>query len=281
MGGPLGDAAPPSPEFTVLLPVYHGDHAEFVAAAYRSVTTDQTLRPTNVLIVQDGPVGPELSALLKGFAEEPGTTLVELPENRGLSHALNVGLSRITTEIVARADADDICLPQRFATQVPVIAGGADLVSSAIAEFESEPAEWVKVRHVETDPARIAENARWASPFNHPSVVYRRSAVLAAGGYRELPLLEDYLLWAAMLASGATVANCPEVLVCYRIGAGAYGRRGGRRLFRSELALQREFLRMGFTTRTQWLRNVVLRGGYRLVPQRLRQSAYRWNLSRG
>ena len=280
MGEPLETGSPRTAEFTVLLPVYRGDRAEFVAAAYRSVTTEQTLPPTFVVIVQDGPVGEELATLLGALAGNPGTTLVPLPENRGLSIALNVGLGLITTEIVARADADDICLPERFATQVPIIAAGADLVGSAIVEFESDPAERGEVRNVEIDPARIALQARWKSPFNHPSVVYRRSAVLAVGGYREMPQIEDYLLWAAMLQAGAVVANCPEALVCYRIGAGAYGRRGGRQLFRSELALQREFRRIGFTTRAQWLRNVVLRGAYRLVPQWLRQSAYRWHLNR-
>ena len=112
-------------------------------------------------------------------------------------------------------------------------------------------------------------------PFNHPTVVYRKSAVLAAGGYTDLALMEDYLLFGRMVQAGARPANLAEPLVCYRVGAGAYARRGGRRLLRSELALQRRFRQLGITTRGQYLRNVAVRGGYRLVPEVVRRTAYR------
>jgi hypothetical protein len=87
--------------------------------------------------------------------------------------------------------------------------------------------------------------------------------------------MEDYLLFARMLDAGARPANLAEPLVCYRVGAGAYARRGGRRLLRSELAVQRRFRQLGITTRRQYVRNVVVRGGYRLVPEALRMHAYR------
>jgi hypothetical protein len=116
---------------------------------------------------------------------------------------------------------------------------------------------------------------RFRDPFNHPTVVYRKSSVLAAGGYTDMALMEDYLLFTRMVETGARPANLAEPLVCYRIGAGAYARRGGRRLLRSELALQRRFRMLGITTRRQYLRNVAIRGGYRLVPERLRKVAYR------
>jgi hypothetical protein len=116
---------------------------------------------------------------------------------------------------------------------------------------------------------------RFRDPFNHPTVVYRKSAVLAAGGYTDMALMEDYLLFTRMLDTGARPANIADPLVYYRIGAGAYARRGGKALLRSELALQRRFRELGITNRRQYLRNVVIRGGYRLVPESLRKTAYR------
>lgn len=264
--------------FTVLLPVYRGDRADQVAAAYQSVTTAQSLPPDQVLIVRDGPVSEELDALLDGYASTPGTTVLRLAENHGLTYALNAGLAQITTEFVARADADDICLPDRFATQIPLLIAGADIVGSAIAEFEDDPNQPGQVRPVETDPDALAKKARWESPFHHPTVIFRRSTVAAVGGYPEQPLLEDYLLWATLILAGARIANCEQVLVCYRVGAGAYQRRGGAKLFRSELALQKRFRQLGFTTTRQWLRNVVVRGGYRLVPTGLRRGIYRFRM---
>ena len=116
---------------------------------------------------------------------------------------------------------------------------------------------------------------RFRDPFNHPTVVYRRSAVLAAGGYADMALMEDYLLFTRMVAAGAVPANLAEPLVHYRVGDGAYARRGGLPLLRSELALQRRFRRLGITTRWEYLRNVAVRGGYRLVPEGVRKVAYR------
>ncbi|HNN49096.1 MAG TPA: glycosyl transferase, partial [Marmoricola sp.] len=90
-----------------------------------------------------------------------------------------------------------------------------------------------------------------------------------------LALLEDYLLFTRMVTSGAEPANLAEPLVYYRVGAGAYARRGGKALFKSELALQRRFRRLGITTRWEYLRNVGVRAGYRLIPESLRKAAYR------
>ncbi len=77
-------------------------------------------------------------------------------------------------------------------------------------------------------PGDINRASRFQSPFNHPSVVYRRSAVESAGGYEDLPLMEDYWLFARMIAAGARAQNVEEPLVRYRVGAGCSPRRRGR-----------------------------------------------------
>lgn len=265
------------PPFSVLLPVYRGDRAEYLARAFDAATVEQELRPDEVVIVRDGPVGPEITAELAAIRERAvvPVTLVELPENVGLARALEVGLARCAHEVVARADADDISLPRRFAEQLPVVAAGADLVGTALVEFDDDEDVTGALRVLPTDPEEIARYARFADPFNHPTVVYRRSAVAAAGGYQDLHLMEDYLLFARMIAHGARVANLAEPLVKYRTGAGSYARRGGRALLRSEISLQGTFRREGFTTVLEAVRNVIVRGGYRLVPEAVRRVAYR------
>src|SRR5699024_1397851 len=153
-----------------------------------------------------------------------------------------------------------ISLPERFAVQVPVIEAGADLVGSALVEFATDENETGIVRSMPTDPAEIGARARFADPFSPPTVVYRRDAVMAPDRYQHLHLTEDYLLFARMIARGAVVANVPDVLVKYRVGAGSYGRRGGRRLLAAEVALQRRLRAEGFVTRPQFMRNVAVRG---------------------
>ncbi|WP_166849889.1 glycosyltransferase [Isoptericola sp. BMS4] len=270
-GGVLDDH-----RFSVLLPVYAGDDAAHLERGFLSVTREQTLRPDEVVVVRDGPVGTDVAAVLARLHEltDVPVTLVPLERNVGLARALEAGLEACKHEIVARADADDISRPERFAVQVPLVAAGHDIVGSAIQEFDDDETDPGMVR-VPPTGEEIATAARFRDPFNHPSVVYRRSAVAGAGGYEHLDLMEDYLLFARMIAAGAEAENVTEPLVLYRVGAGAYARRGGRRLLASELALQRTLHSEGFLTGPQMVRNVVVRAGYRVVPERVRKVGYR------
>lgn len=264
-------------QFSLLMSVWGGDRPDYLEAAFRSVVHNQTRPPDDVVLVQDGPVPRELDAMITGLIHESPvrTSLLALDANVGLGLALDQGMAACAHDIVARMDADDIALPHRFAVQIPMVEAGIDLVGSALLEFGTDTDDIVGKRVPPIDPGEIVRYARFHQPFNHPTVVYRRSAVEAAGGYRHLALMEDYLLFARMIDEGARVGNVEEPLVLYRVGDGAYRRRGGVALLKSEWALQRKLRVMGFTTRMQFTRNVVIRGGYRLVPVRLRTAAYR------
>ena len=269
-------------EFSLLMSVWGGDDPDFLDAAFRSAVHEQTRRPDDVILVQDGPVPPPLAAVIGELIESSPvpTTLLALDANVGLGVALDQGMSACAHDIVARMDSDDIALPHRFAVQVPLVEQGIDLLGSSLLEFGDDSTDVVGRRVPPIDPETIVRYARFHQPFNHPTVVYRRSAVEAAGGYRHLALMEDYLLFAKMIGQGARVGNVAEPLVLYRVGAGAYARRGGVTLLKSEWRLQRRLLEMGFTNRVQFVRNMVVRGGYRLVPEPLRRTAYRLLIAR-
>ena len=270
------DVAPGQP-FSLLLSVYGGDDPGFLREAFTSTVQQQTRRPDQVVLVQDGPVPPGLADTIRDLVADSPVPVrhLEIPENLGLGPALDQGLAACDHEIVARMDADDISLPHRFARQLPLVEAGADIVGSGLLEFGSSVEDVVGRRTPPTDPDEIRRVIRFRDPFNHPTVVYRRSAVQSAGGYTDMALMEDYLLFARMVDAGARPANLAEPLVRYRVGAGAYARRGGRQLLRSEVLLQRRLLRLGITTRAEFVRNVAVRGGYRLVPETLRRRAYR------
>lgn len=268
--------------FSLLVPVYDGDRPDYLRRAFRSAVHDQTVRPDQVIIVRDGPVRAELAECLDELcASSPvPVTFVPLPRNAGLGPALDRGLAASEHDVVARMDADDIAMPHRFAVQVPLTAD-ADIVGSGLLEFSGDTDEVVGQRVPPVGQEKIARYARMHDPFNHPTVVYRRSAVRAAGGYGDLKLMEDYALFARMLQNGARAVNVAEPLVWYRVGGTAFKRRGGTALLRSELRLQREFRKNGFTSPAQYARNVLVRGGYRLVPWWFRRAVYRPILSRG
>jgi hypothetical protein len=242
--------------FSLLLPVYAGDTAEHFREAFRTSVVDQELRPDDVVVVRDGPVSPDLArALAEAVDGSPvEARLVPIEINGGLAAAL--------------------AFPTRFARQLEALGDDLDLVGAGMVEFAGDLGTIVG-RRVPRTAADIAPYARFHDPFNHPTVVYRKSAVRAAGGYQPLGLMEDYWLFARMIHNGARVDNVPEPLLGYRVDEGAYRRRGGVAQLRAEIRLQRELRKIGFTTPGQFARNLAVRGGYRLVPSVLRRAIYR------
>lgn len=270
-------------DFSVLLPVYGGDFPMFFRRAVESNTIEQTRRPAQLVVVRDGEVPAPIENLLTRLPDMLGAVgirvdVVRLPQSGGLAAALNAGLKVCAHDLVARADADDIALSNRYAVEIPVLEAGADVVGSSIQEFAEREGK-VERGQVRTLPAggpELKRYARMQSPLHHPSVAFRRSVVMDAGGYPEhAGRFEDYLLWARLILRGADLRNVQDVLVLYRVDAGAYARRGGWSMFLGELGLQRAFLGMGFVTVPQFIRNVAVRAVYRLVPTGPRRWAYR------
>ena len=122
---------------SLLLPVWERDRPDFLDAAFRSTVLDQTHRPDHVVIVRDGPVPAVLGDRIADLvATSPvAVDVVELDRNVGLGPALDIGLTACRHDVVARMDADDISLPQRFAVQMPIVEAGADIVGSGLLEF--------------------------------------------------------------------------------------------------------------------------------------------------
>ena len=280
--------------FSLLMSVYGGDSLTNLRRSVESNTVEQTLPPDQLVIVRDGPVPANIQNYLdslreviqSAFAQQrpnicpPEICIVPLQQNRGLAHALNTGLAHCTYEIVARADSDDISLPARFSTMIPLfspdVSESPDIVGSAIQELESDKSKPGQIRVLPEQGSKLLRYARKRSPLHHPSVVFRKSAILAVGGYPEnIGRFEDYLLWERLILNGALLYNVPTPLVLYRVDSGAYRRRGGWTMFREELRLQRQFLHDGFTTTGQFLRNALVRAIYRLTPTVLRKFVYR------
>lgn len=277
--------------FSLLMSVYAGDRIEYVKRALDSNTLDQVLVPNQVVIIQDGPLKDEIQQFIEEYPrdcahrfaregrreETPEFTLVKLSSNSGLAHALNQGLPRCRYDLVARADSDDISLPARFSTIIPALgSSGYDVVGSAIQEFNKDEHHPGQVRSLPSGGARLSAYATLYSPLHHPSVAFRKASVAAVGGYPEnFGRFEDYLLWESMILAGDTMMNLSTPLVLYRTDSATYSRRGGLDMFRDELKLQKRFHTDGFITIPQYLRNITIRGLYRLMPVCIRSFLYK------
>ena len=101
-------------DFSVLMSVYYKERPEQLRESLDSVFS-QTLLPTEVVLVEDGPLTPGLYNEIERFKSAcPQLKVVRLHENGGLGKALNEGLKHCSYDLVARMDSDDICFPDRF-----------------------------------------------------------------------------------------------------------------------------------------------------------------------
>jgi len=262
--------------FSVLMSVYRGENPGHFRESLTSVFS-QTLPPTEVVLVKDGPLTDELDRVIEEFhSRNANLEVVSLPANRGLGFALNTGLYHCSHEIVARMDTDDIAVPTRFERQIAefVANPAISLVGSSVAEFESDPNRIERVRSVALRHEDIKKRFGQRCPVNHPTVVFRRRDVLSAGGYNDKFVQEDYYLWGRMLAKGQVFKNLAEPVVLMRCGAGLFGRRGGWRYAVSEAKLQAEFYRLGLVTLAQLFVNTMTRFVVRVMPEGVRRLIY-------
>ncbi len=193
-----------------------------------------------------------------------------LPENVGSGRASARGLELATCEFVARHDSDDVSLPHRLERQLAAItAHNLDLVGAAMLEFRGDPDNVLGVRRNPSSPTEIARYLRINNPINNPTAVFRRDLALQVGGYADLRYMQDYDLFARMIAAGARARNLEEPLVLFNAGDGMLSRRSGRQMLRWEWQLQRRLLRYGTIGPVGFVRNLVARSAFRLIPSRL------------
>lgn len=263
-------------DFSLLMSVYRGDKPEQLELALASNLREQTLKPSQLVLVLDGPLPAELQEVVDRWAASSPVPvdLLPLEQNFGLAAALREGLAVCRYDLVARADADDYSLPERFERQVPLVASGAyDVLGSAMNEFAEDPQQVEAVRCAPARPEQVREVMPYRNPILHPTVVFRKSAVEAVGSYTEVPGAEDYWLWARMARAGFVLGNLEEPLVAYRISQ-AYARRGGLRAYAQDFQIQRRLYNGGVLTKRAWARNMAVRSVYRFVPLEVRKKAF-------
>ena len=263
---------------SVLLPTYEGDEPEGLNRSLTSIV-EQTVKPDEIVVVRDGSLTAELNLILDEFKDEHRDLLhqTSLPENKGLGAALRHGVTECSHDLVARMDADDRSRTKRFEHQIAYFEDNPeiDVLGGYVAEFSDSPDQTQTVREVPTTPEAVRSKARFRCPINHPTVMFRRQAVLDAGNYRPLRSMQDYELWMRMLSQGYTLTNIPEVLVDCEAGEELYYRRGGLDYARLEASLQWEYYRMGMLSLPIVLFNILSRIPIRLAPNAIRKTIYK------
>lgn len=149
----------------------------------------QTFQTDDFVLVCDGPLNDGLDAIIAEKQQEMGETLnvVRLAKNGGLGNALNEGIKHCKNELVARMDSDDISAADRCEKQVKLFKKNPelDITSGALLEFVTSPDQITGGRTIPCNNDEIIRYSRKRCPFNHPCVMFKKSAVESAGGYQE------------------------------------------------------------------------------------------------
>lgn len=214
--------------YSVMMSVYWKENPEYLTEAIESML-NQTVPTDDFVIVCDGPLTEGLDLVLETYREKYPEIfrIVRLPENVGIGKAAQTGLDNCRHDLVAKMDADDISVPFRCEKQLERFERNPELTvcGGMIEEFDKDPDKPFAVRRVpETDP-EIRKFAKRRQPFNNVSVMYRRSAVQAVGGYCDLVRNEDFDLYIRLLHGGYRGENLPDVLVKTRVNREAVSRR--------------------------------------------------------
>ncbi|WP_035468106.1 glycosyltransferase family 2 protein [Algoriphagus mannitolivorans] len=224
-------------KFSVLLPIYNRENPEFFRLSLDSLV-NQTYSASEVVIVKDGVLTPALDQVIESFTDKLPLKIVPLEKNVGLGEALRIGILHCSYEYIARMDSDDICIPERFEKQVNTFLKnpGLDILGSYLQEFENTPGDINVIRKVPTEHSDIHTYTFYRCPFNHPTIMFRKSAVLGVGSYQKMPFFEDYFLWIRMANGNCVFQNLDEVLLHFRIGNDMIRRRHGLTYAKHEMS---------------------------------------------
>lgn len=227
--------------FSVLISIYYKEKPEHFDACMKSIWDQQTLKPTEIILVEDGPLTVELYESISLWQERLQQTLrvIKLEENVGTGKAKNIGLQHCQYEIVSIVDTDDISVSDRFEKQMQCFEADGDLVilGGQINEFVDDISSPSGMRVVPLDNQALRHYAKKQSPFNNMTISYRKSKILEVGGYQHHLWMEDYNLFLRVIAKGYKIQNLADVLVYARIDNGMHARRKGLEYIKSEKQL--------------------------------------------
>ena len=269
-------------DFSVLISVYYKEKVDYLKQALDSVFS-QTVRASQVVVVEDGPLTPELDTLISEYCKKyPELDIVPLAKNRGLGLALAEGMSHCKYELVARMDSDDIAREDRFEKQLEAFDKNPtiDVCGSHMLEFEGDVNNIVTKRRVPLTDSDIKEYQKRRDGLNHQTVMFKKSSVLNAGNYQHCPLMEDTLLWVNMFKHGATAMNIDDYLVYVRIGKDMYERRGGWAYYNKYKQARKRIYETGYISWWDYKYTLWVQFAVALMPNKVRGFVFKKLLHR-
>lgn len=218
---------------SVLMSVYKSEKGAFLDRSLQSVWDDQTRKPEQIVLIEDGAIPEELELIIDSFQLRVNASgvakmvVVKLPVNGGLTKALNAGIKHVTGDLIARMDSDDISAPQRFEFQEKYFRENPkiDILGGSMQEFDDEH-ECLNVRHYPLTHEDACKYIVKACPLAHPAVMMRRRIFDEGLHYDErYRMSQDIKLWYDAILAGYRMANLQEIILYFRQQGDVFRRR--------------------------------------------------------
>lgn len=235
--------------YTILMSVYKKDEPEYLKLSIESML-NQTYKAEQFVIVKDGPLNEGLDGVIDEYASKNPElfTVLPLENNIGLGRALDEGIKVCRNDLIARMDADDISLDTRCEKLCDLFEKypKLGLAGTNIDEFYDDPENIVSSRIVPSDYEGICRFMKRRSPFNHPTVMFRKSEVIRCGGYGKMRRKQDYDLFARMVNMDVYALNINESLLKFRSNEDNYKRRKSWEYCRSYIEVEYANYKRGY-----------------------------------
>lgn len=257
--------------FSVVISVYFKENPIYLRQSLESVI-NQTLMPKEIVLVKDGALTIELDSVIDEYEENYSEIfkVITLPQNKGLSNALNIGISMTRYPLIARMDSDDICFNDRFEKQVLALNEfDLDIVGGQIVEFGKDISDVISRRIVPCKHSEIVKLLKFRSPFSHPTILFKKEIFNDLNGYDSSIFPEDYDFFVRAYLKNYKFGNVPDEVLWFRLGenkSDAIRRRWGITYAKNEFNLYRKFLNINFYNYFDFLKVVLLKLPIRLLP---------------
>ena len=263
--------------FSVLMSIYEEEKADYFNRAMISIWDEQTIKPSEIVLVEDGKLIEDLYNIIKIWKSKLGKILkiIPLEKNLGTGDAKNIGLENCTYELVAIMDTDDISVKDRFEKQLKVFENNnIDVCSGYIAEFTIDESKIISYRKIQELHNDIVKFSKKRMPINHVATMFKRDVANYVGGYKKMIWFEDYYLSVRIILNGGKFYNIQEALVNVRVGEEQLNRRSGFKYAINEIIFQKELLNLKHINYFEFIRNVSIRFIARIVPTILLKKIY-------
>lgn len=264
--------------YSVLMSVYAGENPVYFKTCVQSIV-DQTVLADEIIIVCDGSLTTELDRILDDFTNKYPKLfkLIRLPENVGIGVAANEGLKHCKNELIAKMDSNDIAVPNRCEIQLKYLSENrkVNVLGGFIEEFDGDTEKGFAVREVPLTNEGIRKYAKRRQPFNNVTVMYKKSAVVAVGGYNDLRRGEDYDLYVRLLKAGYYCENLSDILVKVRVEQNVHVKRHSFETFKGFVQTRWNTFRIGYSSFIDFLICFFVELFVFICPNRLQHFIYK------